>query len=498
MARLSPELARPQTEFAGAFAGLRYRRQVASLLEVSDQDLIYFLYRMPKRLRYRTFQITKKNGNRRDIRAPNPGLKILQQKLNQILLAVYRPKASAHGFVLKRSIVTNAAPHRGMRHVFNVDIQDFFPSINFGRVRGLFMAKPYNLTDEAATILAQICCHDNQLPQGAPTSPVVSNMICSAMDSALQKLAQRHFATYSRYADDITFSKSGGSFPVDLCKLTSLRTAVAGDALRQVIEFHGFRLNDAKTRMQSNKTRQTVTGLVVNVKPNVERKFVREVRAMIFACRKFGVPNAQKHFAEKYDAVVRRLKGRTPDLVQVIRGKIEFIRMVKGDGDAVCANLQRQLAAVDPEYLSVMMKRNAKAESRDIFISHASEDKAAVARPLAEALVKLGCKVWYDEYELRVGDSLRAKIDDGLTKSRFGVVVLSPAFFAKPWPKIELDGLTAREVAGRTIVLPIWHNLTSSEVATHSPTLAGKFALSTTTKTVAELAADLHGRVRGF
>ena len=113
----------------------------------------------------------------------------------------------------------------------------------------------------------------------------------------------------------------------------------------------------------------------------------------------------------------------------------------------------------------------------DVFISHASEDKAAVARPLTEALRERGLKVWLDEHELTVGDSLSQKIDAGLARSRFGIVVLSPQFFAKPWPVRELEGLVARETLhGDKVILPVWWGITQAEVASYSPTLAGRLA----------------------
>lgn len=127
----------------------------------------------------------------------------------------------------------------------------------------------------------------------------------------------------------------------------------------------------------------------------------------------------------------------------------------------------------------------------DVFISHASEDKDEVVRPLAEALKQGGLVVWYDEFELRIGDSLRRKIDSGLARSRFGVVVLSQEFFRKGWPNYELDGLVTRAVSGEQVLLPIWHNITKKEVIQHSPSLADKLARSTATHTVEEIASEI-------
>jgi len=133
----------------------------------------------------------------------------------------------------------------------------------------------------------------------------------------------------------------------------------------------------------------------------------------------------------------------------------------------------------------------------DVFISHASEDKDAVVRPLANALRDGGLRVWYDEFELRIGDSLRRKIDLGLAKSRFGVVVLSRAFLGKGWTNYELDGIVTRTVSGEQVLLPIWHEITKQEVISYSPSLADKLARSTGTHTVEEIADEIVDVIHG-
>jgi hypothetical protein len=132
----------------------------------------------------------------------------------------------------------------------------------------------------------------------------------------------------------------------------------------------------------------------------------------------------------------------------------------------------------------------------DVFISHATEDKDDVVRPLANALVEGGLRVWYDEFELRIGDSLRRKIDAGLATSRFGVVVLSHSFFAKNWPQYELDGLVTREMTGEQIILPLWHQITKAEVISYSPPLADKVARNTTDSTIGEIADEIIDVIR--
>jgi hypothetical protein len=134
----------------------------------------------------------------------------------------------------------------------------------------------------------------------------------------------------------------------------------------------------------------------------------------------------------------------------------------------------------------------APSKSHDVFISHASEDKDGFVRPLAEALAARGVKVWYDEFNLKVGDSLRRSIDRGLADSRYGIVVLSSAFFAKNWPQYELDGLVTKEVnGGEKVILPIWHKVSKDEVAHYSPSLADKVALNTGLQTLAEIVDQL-------
>lgn len=127
----------------------------------------------------------------------------------------------------------------------------------------------------------------------------------------------------------------------------------------------------------------------------------------------------------------------------------------------------------------------------DAFISHASEDKQEFVRPLAEKLTELGLKIWYDEFELKVGDSLRRCIDRGLVNSKYGIVVLSKTFFLKNWSQYELDGLTAREIEGRKVILPIWYSISKKDVSKYSPSLADKVAIDSSKKTIAEIAEEL-------
>ena len=169
-------------------------------------------------------------------------------------------RSLAHGFERERSIVTNANLHKRRRYVLNLDLEDFFPSINFGRVRGFFLKdKHFSLEAKVATIVAQIACHENALPQGSPCSPVVSNLIGHLLDSRLARFAKIYKCTYSRYADDITFSTSRKDFPPELAFVVPGTEAEwhLGRELRGKIEHSGFRIqrqedSDANPRFKAS------------------------------------------------------------------------------------------------------------------------------------------------------------------------------------------------------------------------------------------------------
>lgn len=145
----------------------------------------------------------------------------------------------------------------------------------------------------------------------------------------------------------------------------------------------------------------------------------------------------------------------------------------------------------DDSCSSILLTHDNYVREYDVFISHASEDKDEVVRPLANAIKAGGLKVWYDEFELRIGDSLRRKIDKGLSTSRFGIVVLSRSFLTKGWANYELDGLVTKAVTGEQILLPIWHNISKREVIEYSPSLADKLARSTATHTIEKIANEI-------
>jgi RNA-directed DNA polymerase len=267
---------------------------VADLLGFKANALSYVLYKMPDAQKYTCFEIPKRTGGTREIRAPTKQLKLLQRRLANVLyICVHEVESAnkgrrslAHGFERNRSIVTNARLHKRRRYVLNLDLEDFFPSINFGRVRGFFIKdKHFALNEKVATVIAQIACHDNELPQGSPSSPIISNLIAHLLDAQLARFAKLHKCTYSRYADDITLSTNRKDFPEEVAARvpgTSSQWQL-GNPLVSKIENAGFQINDKKTRMQCRGSRQVTTGLLVNEKVNIRPEYYRTARAMCHA-----------------------------------------------------------------------------------------------------------------------------------------------------------------------------------------------------------------------
>lgn len=269
-------------------------QDVAALFGFKLSAISYILYKKDGGSKYTTFEIPKRYGGTRKICAPSASLKLLQRRLADLLQNCVSEINEAnglddkisHGFKRKRSIITNAKCHRNRRHVFNVDLQDFFGTINFGRVRGFFIKdKNFALNPKVATVLAQIACHENSLPQGSPCSPVISNLIGHVLDVHLVRLASRLGCTYSRYADDLTFSTNLQNFPTSIACPGPTKDDnhkwLPGKELVRLVTQSGFALNPQKTRMQYRDSRQEVTGLVVNRKVNVRSEYRHTVRAMV-------------------------------------------------------------------------------------------------------------------------------------------------------------------------------------------------------------------------
>jgi RNA-directed DNA polymerase len=296
-------------------------RDVAKLLEVKTGMLSYVLYKQSKSELYRKFDISKKTGGVREISAPCPHLKLIQQRLAAILAdcsselrkmhttAVQNKnhvrREVSHGFVKGRSIISNGQEHITRRFVFNADLSDFFGTINFGRVRGFFIKdENFLLSPSVATILAQIACNENKLPQGSPCSPVISNLIGHILDMRLVELAFQQGCTYTRYADDLTFSTNKLEFPTAIAipKEGDPHGWLPGNGLRTIVQKCGFSLNEKKTRLQYRDSHQEVTGLTVNKKVNVPANYRYSARAMANNLFKTGQFQHVVHYADEKGA----------------------------------------------------------------------------------------------------------------------------------------------------------------------------------------------------
>ncbi len=324
------------------FLKITGHNELASYLGITYPALTKIIYKTDDAYKYHQFQIPKKTGGHRNIASPSKKLKSIQEQLKDVFYEIYPTKPSAHGFAKHKSIVTNAERHLNKRYIFNVDLSDFFGSMHFGRIRNLFKSSPFNFNNTISTILAQICCFNNSLPQGAPTSPILSNMIAWKLDSQLQHLAKITNSTYTRYADDISFSFTSNKrrLPEEIVILRDDEGS-PGHALTHIIEENGFNINYEKVRLCSTLSRMEVTGLTVNEFPNVRRQYVRQISSMLHAWRKHGYELAENEFNEKYDGRCRASK-KPKSFLYVVKGKLAFLRSVRTGRDLIFNKLAKQ------------------------------------------------------------------------------------------------------------------------------------------------------------
>lgn len=264
------------------------REDLAKLLNVKLVFLTNVLYRIGTDNQYTQFPVPKKGNGIRMISAPTERLKDLQRRIcdllsecrNELFISQGTINNYSFGFEKDKSIILNAFRHRNKRTILNIDLSNFFESINFGRVRGYLMSnKDFLLNPIVATTIAKAACYKGVLPQGSPCSPVISNLICSIMDIRLAKLAKENGCSYSRYADDITFSTNKINFPRELALLQP-EGVILGKVLVNEIKRAGFEINDSKTRLAYKPSRLEVTGLTVNKIVNVERRYSDKTRAL--------------------------------------------------------------------------------------------------------------------------------------------------------------------------------------------------------------------------
>ena len=352
------------TEIKSRFGALKTKNDLLNLLNLVKKcvygqtakpftwhQLNYHRYGSLNSKRYESFSVKKKSGGVRIITAPNAGLKAIQTCLNYIFQLCYKPNSHAFGFVPGKSVVDNAKMHIGQNYIYNIDLKDFFPSVESGRVYKRLMSKPFNLNSEIASFIADLCSHtmeverkNNQgdfekvvravLPQGAPTSPMLTNIVCERLDRKLSRLAQNHNVKYSRYADDITFSGMHNAFDNNSSFVLKMQ---------EIIVKEGFTINDKKTRLQKHCVRQEVTGLIVSQdRVNVTKRYIKELRGILYCWEKYGYDKVVARFHPRYVTEKGHVKKGAPSIVNVVRGKLLYLKMVKGWNNPAVIKLMKR------------------------------------------------------------------------------------------------------------------------------------------------------------
>ena len=286
---------------------VKSRNELADFLDIPRKKLSYILYIKGVENLYTSFDIPKKNGGFRHIYAPREDLKVIQRKIAKALYNSQKEMQNkcnvtnniSHAFQKEKSFITNAKIHRNKRFVINIDLENFFDSFHFGRVRGYFFKnRNFLLPLEVATIIAQLTCYQGKLPQGAPTSPVITNLICNIFDVRISKLVKKYRLDYTRYVDDLTFSTNNREF-------SKIKNVFFEELEKEIINT-GFNINKQKTRIQYMDSRQEVTGVVVNKKLHVSRGYYKKTRAMAYQLYKTG-----EYFIEnEMKGTINQLEGR--------------------------------------------------------------------------------------------------------------------------------------------------------------------------------------------
>lgn len=264
---------------------------------------------------YKKFKIPKKNGSYRLIQQPTG---ILYSLMSYLLIALKKKEptsifaSASFAFSQNKNIVDNAQLHTNKKYVINLDLKDFFNSIDFKKVCDSLIYY-YNLNPASAILYSSIFTYRNSLPTGAPTSPFLSNLVTYKLDLAIARVCDKNDITYSRYADDLTFSTNSNIYP----KKTL-------NQIRYLIKVYGYEINHKKFRVFQSNKRQLVTGLIVNDSVNIKKEDYKLVRAMIYNWKHYGYEKTNHYF---------RLKFNNKNLIEYLRGKLNFFKMVLGDSN---------------------------------------------------------------------------------------------------------------------------------------------------------------------
>lgn len=344
------------------FKDLHTRKDIAIFLGVPLKKLTHLLYIKGIDNCYTSFEIPKKSGGVRTINAPNAELKTILRKLasrldnyqQQIWKDNNISPNISHGFVKKKSILSNAKIHIKKRYVLNIDLMDFFGSFHFGRVVGFFEKNKYfNLPHDVAVIFAQLTCYKGKLPQGAPTSPIITNLICQILDFRILALAKKFRLDYTRYADDLTFSTNDKNF------INTHEDFLS--EINLIMSRAGFSINDEKTKLFFKDSRQTVTGLIVNQKPNIERDYYKKTKSMALSLYKTGSFH---------------IDGNEGSLAQ-LNGRFSFINQIEKNNNLTDSQQQHNfwnLSGKEKEYRKFLFYKLFIANEYPIIVTEGKTD----------------------------------------------------------------------------------------------------------------------------
>ena len=289
------------------------------------EDLSSLAQARRRMLMYKEFDIPKRTGGTRRITAPTGKLKDVQKCISVLVAPYYQVPDCVHGFAEGKSVASNASMHTAKNYVLNIDLKDFFPTITYIRV--VKSLKELGFNDEVSDIIARLCTIPmwdeqsqmlrNSLPQGSPASPLLSNIVCSTLDRRLTDLARRHRVTYTRYADDMTFSSNHSVYAKDSSFLQELK---------DIVRSCGFKINEKKTRLQKNGSKQEVTGLIVCEKVNTYRQFTKNLRAAVF--------HAETNGCTRHD-------------FNNIMGRVSYLAMVKGPDTPIVKRFRAIMSKVE-------------------------------------------------------------------------------------------------------------------------------------------------------
>lgn len=319
-----------------SFAQVSSNEQLSEYCGVSWDELRMLAYAAGIK-RYTEWLVPKRNGDGfRRISSPMANLRRVQRAIAKGLSEFYRPPSCVYGFVQGRNVAMNALQHTRKRTVLSLDLEDFFPSITASRVHGLF-TKTLSFPDEVANTLTNLVCYRGALPQGAPTSPVISNIICFKMDRSFLNFASNNGLTYTRYADDLIFSSTSAYLARKIFNQDKDDDKGVNSYLINTIEANGFRINKKKVHIANRGSRQMVNGIIVNQKCNIKRTQYKELRALFHKWSKEGYSKAAEVYFGKKDNLRYKTKlcieGEPCDegtFVKHIRGRLDYYSMVVG------------------------------------------------------------------------------------------------------------------------------------------------------------------------